>query len=95
MTHYAHSLRTKPHKDWHELDKHLSDTACLAEHFAAGFGPGWGYLAGLWHDLGKYQVAFQRRIDQDANAHIELPKSSLEGQEKKRSVISELKTPLN
>lgn len=72
MTHYAHSLPTKPHKDWHELDKHLGDTACLAEHFAAGFGPGWGYLAGLWHDLGKYQVAFQRRIDQDANAHTDI-----------------------
>ncbi len=31
--------------------------------FAAAFGSGeWGRLAGLWHDLGKYQPEFQRRL---------------------------------
>jgi CRISPR-associated endonuclease/helicase Cas3 len=29
-----------------------------------GNGEGeWGYLAGLWHDLGKYQVEFQQKLD--------------------------------
>jgi CRISPR-associated endonuclease/helicase Cas3 len=50
----------------------------LAEGFAAGFGPGWGRLAGLWHDLGKFRPGFQAYIRQDADAHIEgrLPASS-------------------
>ena len=72
VTHYAHSLPNKAREDWHELDKHLGDTARLADEFAADFAPGWGYLAGLWHDLGKYQKAFQRRIEQDANAHADI-----------------------
>ena len=72
VTYHAHSLPNKPREDWHELDKHLGDTARLADEFAADFAPGWGYLAGLWHDLGKYQEAFQRRIDQDANAHVDI-----------------------
>lgn len=67
--HYAHSLPDKSTEHWHKLDQHLLDTAKLAEEFCKGFAPGWGYLAGLWHDLGKYQAAFQRRIGADPNAH--------------------------
>ena len=67
--HYAHSLPDKSIPHWHKLDQHLFDTAKLAEEFSKGFAPGWGYLAGLWHDLGKYQAAFQRRIGADPNAH--------------------------
>lgn len=37
------------------LEDHLMSTAKLAAEFASEFGCGeWGYLAGLWHDLGKY-----------------------------------------
>jgi len=57
---YAHSIDGKPVNDWHRLEEHLKGTAKLAASFAAEFGCGeWGYLAGLWHDLGK---AF-RRVD--------------------------------
>ena len=39
----------------HDLHIHLRETANLARTFAEKFGAGdWGYLAGLWHDLGKF-----------------------------------------
>ncbi len=51
---YAHSLKGKSITDWHILEEHLKGTADLAASFADEFGCGqWGYLAGLWHDLGK------------------------------------------
>jgi len=46
-------------------------------HDAVQFaGPGaddWAYLAGLWHDLGKFRIGFQRYIRQvnGVNAHVE------------------------
>ncbi|WP_298433962.1 CRISPR-associated helicase Cas3' [Geobacter sp.] len=47
----------------HELEVHLHNTAELAAAFAGGFGcSGWGRLAGLWHDLGKYSGEFQRYL---------------------------------
>lgn len=69
--HYAHSLSGKPVEQWHRLDEHLTETASMAAKFSRDFGSGWGYLAGLWHDLGKYQAAFQRRIGADPNAHTD------------------------
>jgi CRISPR-associated endonuclease/helicase Cas3 len=42
----------------------------MAESFSAPFGPGWGRLVGLWHDVGKYQSAFQQRLFQDPEAHV-------------------------
>ncbi|NLN60449.1 MAG: hypothetical protein GX147_07050 [Deltaproteobacteria bacterium] len=51
---YAHSMAGKPCREWHRLEDHLLETAKLAGTFAAEFGAGeWGYLAGLWYDLGK------------------------------------------
>lgn len=39
----------------HALSDHLHGTSEIAARFAAEFGAaGWGRLAGLWHDLGKY-----------------------------------------
>ena len=39
----------------HPLKEHLEGTANLSSAFATEFGNGgWGYLAGLWHDLGKH-----------------------------------------
>lgn len=69
MPSYAHSLKDAPQERWHELLSHLEGTAVRAELFASSFAAGWGRLAGLWHDAGKYQEAFQRRIEADPNAH--------------------------
>lgn len=58
----------------HDLYAHLLETAMLAADFAAVFGfREWGYLAGLWHDLGKYSPAFQKKIRaaMDPEAHLE------------------------
>jgi CRISPR-associated endonuclease/helicase Cas3 len=57
---YAHTLEGKPPSDWQLLEEHLKNVAELARRFAEDFGAGdWGYLAGLWHDLGKYLSEFQ------------------------------------
>lgn len=47
----------------HHLDSHLKRTADLTSQFAAEFDSSeWGYLCGLWHDLGKYSEPFQTMI---------------------------------
>jgi CRISPR-associated endonuclease/helicase Cas3 len=43
----------------HPLAAHLSKVAALAAQFAQPIGADFAYLAGLWHDLGKYRKAFQ------------------------------------
>ena len=64
---YAHSLERKPPADWQPLEAHLKNVAKLAADFARPFGGDkWAYLAGLWHDLGKYSDAFQAKL-YDAN----------------------------
>jgi CRISPR-associated endonuclease/helicase Cas3 len=71
---YAHSLEGKLHSAWQPLDEHLKNVAEMARSFAETFGAGdWGYLAGLWHDLGKYSKEFQQRlgIEEGNDAHIE------------------------
>lgn len=58
----------------HELLHHLKSVAALAGGFAASLsGDSWASLAGLWHDLGKYQPAFQDYIRSASGmeAHIE------------------------
>lgn len=67
---YAHSLAGRPVEEWQTLEEHLIATADLAEQFAAAFGPGWARIAGLWHDTGKYQRAFQTYIAKDPEAHV-------------------------
>jgi len=47
----------------HSLMEHLHEVARLSADFAAPFGNSdWAYLAGLWHDLGKYKSDFQAYI---------------------------------
>jgi len=73
-SYYAHSLRGRPADEWQPLDKHLVNVAELARRFAGEFGSGeWAYLAGLWHDLGKYSGEFQKMLLTAAGseAHIE------------------------
>lgn len=70
IEHYAHSLRGAPVSEWQPLLCHLENTAELAGEFARLFAPGWGHIAGLWHDAGKYQRAFQEYIHQDPDAHV-------------------------
>lgn len=56
---------------WHSLSAHLNKVANLARHLASKFGAGdLGYYAGLWHDLGKYNPAFQRYLEQCHEASI-------------------------
>jgi CRISPR-associated endonuclease/helicase Cas3 len=61
----------------HSLEEHSREVARRAGENAASLGAAeWAYLAGLWHDLGKYSPAFQayiRRVSgYDAEqAHIE------------------------
>jgi CRISPR-associated endonuclease/helicase Cas3 len=57
---YAHTREGRPREEWHLLVEHLEKTAQLAGEFASAFGSErWGYLEGLWHDIGKSGAAFQ------------------------------------
>ena len=74
MNHYAHSHPTsRALEDWESLEDHLLEVAALAGGFAESFGArDWGYLSGLWHDLGKYSDAFQsylRSSTTEGDAH--------------------------
>lgn len=47
----------------HALKDHLTTTARRSSEFAEEFGAaGWGLLAGLWHDFGKFSSDFQKKI---------------------------------
>lgn len=60
---YAHSLESKPMSEWQPLEEHLNNVAAICSIFASAFCSGeWGYLAGVWHDLGKYLCEFQSMI---------------------------------
>src|SRR5690606_13232279 len=62
-SYFAHSRPGEPRERWELLSEHLTRVAVLADQFAGSFGSSeWGYLAGIWHDLGKYRLEFQRRI---------------------------------
>lgn len=58
---------------WHDLVSHLRQAADEAQKNAAKFGAGdLAHLAGLWHDLGKFNPAFQeylRRCERAANSN--------------------------
>jgi len=66
------------HSGGHLLVDHLTTVAELAAEFSKVFdaveaSKRWAYLAGLWHDLGKYRPGFQKYVRQADNpdAHIE------------------------
>ena len=73
----AHA-RSDQSENWHthELQAHLRKVAELAGHFAGNRGAIFARYAGLLHDLGKYQEAFQHYIRkvtglERENAHLE------------------------
>ncbi|MCG6534995.1 MAG: CRISPR-associated endonuclease Cas3'', partial [Syntrophales bacterium LBB04] len=71
---YAHTKDNEPPDRWQTLEDHLKRVAELARSFADEFGAGdWGYLAGLWHDVGKYSKEFQKYLlaANDDDSHIE------------------------
>ena len=58
----------------HGLEDHLREVGRRTADGSACFSPfEWGHLAGLWHDLGKYQPEFQKYIRSASglDAHIE------------------------
>jgi CRISPR-associated endonuclease/helicase Cas3 len=57
---YAHSGASGDASTWHRLSDHLQRTADRARAFAGAWGASdWGFLAGLWHDVGKYADDWQ------------------------------------
>ncbi|OQK18696.1 hypothetical protein AU255_06440 [Methyloprofundus sedimenti] len=61
---YAHSTERSDKNDWQPLKQHLVNVGELTEGFAAAFNCAeYGKIAGLLHDLGKYTVEFQQRLE--------------------------------
>ena len=82
------------HSGGHLLVEHLHTVAALAAKFSQAFDSAeparrWAYLAGLWHDLGKYRPGFQKYVRQADNpdAHIE---GKVGGREKTHSAAGAL-----
>ena len=60
---YAHSLEGAPPTNWQGLEEHLLCVARLAASYAAKFGASdLANWTGLWHDLGKFNPAFQHYL---------------------------------
>jgi len=76
VSHFAHSQPGRPSSEWHLLAEHLDATGRRAEAFARSYAAGWGRLAGLWHDAGKYQQAFQDYLKAEGD-HTRAPHSAV------------------
>ena len=64
MKFFAHSAKNSDKSDWQTLVVHSENVARLAAQMASVFGcEKAAYAAGLFHDLGKYNLAFQRRLE--------------------------------
>jgi len=80
---YAHSIEEADRAHWQPLAGHLNAVGRLAAQRASRFGASpWGETIGLLHDLGKYTVPFQRRLEgspervdhSTAGAHVAIEK---------------------
>ncbi len=64
MPYFAHSGSQRDKSDWQTLPDHAEAVARMAAEFARPSGlDKAAYVAGLFHDLGKYDPAFQRRLE--------------------------------
>jgi len=59
---YLSHSPTENSPEGQKLKEHLENTAQLAETFSCAIGEKDGRLCGLYHDIGKYSMAFQRRL---------------------------------
>ena len=61
---YGHALEDDSSEaHWQLLEDHLKNVAEKAAFFAEVFNAReWAYIAGLWHDIGKYSEEFQKRL---------------------------------
>lgn len=85
------------HSGGHFLADHLYAVAVLAAEFSKLFDATdpvqrWAYIAGLWHDLGKYRPGFQKYVRQadGENAHIEGRAVLVAGRDKSHSAAGAL-----
>jgi CRISPR-associated endonuclease/helicase Cas3 len=64
QSYYAHSREGVEKADWQRLIEHLTNTSKLAAEMGKDAGiSDLTALAGLMHDIGKYSLKFQRRLD--------------------------------
>ena len=85
------------HSGAHDLTTHLQSVAQRAGIFAQIWDQGtntssWARTAGLWHDLGKYRLGFQKYVRQadGENAHIEGRAVLVAGRDKSHSAAGAL-----
>lgn len=61
---YAHTTDKSDKSDWQLLINHLTEVASLSSSFAAEFNAGeLAFIAGIFHDIGKYSEKFQKRLE--------------------------------
>src|SRR5574337_838285 len=72
------SMTPLAHGPDHDLVQHLHAVAARTAQNLGAPVPSWAWLAGLWHDLGKFRPGFQRYIRIVVDAHLEgrLPRTS-------------------